>query len=210
MLLMEVLKMLKMNSTKNIPPEKLEELKEKLGKVKISEQKASVSEGQSIPSELSLPSTSGNSINISKAADEANIVIFVYPGDKRGLEYPELWGCTPEACSFKSNVEKFKEQNTIVFGLSMQSTERQKAFIEREKLPFQILSDADKKFVSTFGIPIWTSEQGEQFPDRTTLVIKKGGTLEKIFPDVVIKNHVEDVLEFIQGLSCRSSLSCRT
>ncbi len=155
--------------------------------------------GDLLPS-VTLHSTAGREVDVATEATHRHVVIFFYPGDREGLRYPELAGCTAEACSFRDNLTTLHKLGAVVYGVSLQSTERQRQFVEREHLSFELLSDDQRKLVSALGIPMWVSEGGEEFVARTTVVVKKGGYVAAVFEDVDTAEHVEAVIEVVRQL----------
>src|SRR5947209_3248341 len=133
-----------------------------------------VKPGDQIPA-ITLPSTTGRNVNLATEAANKDIVLYFYPGDGEGERYSELSGCTFEGRSFRDHLDEFRRLETEVFGVSLQTTERQKQFDEREHLNFELLSDSSKKLVRALGIPLWISNAGEEFVSRNTIVIDKGG-----------------------------------
>ena len=54
--------------------------------------------------------------------------------------------------------------------------------------------------VDALGIPVWTTDSGEVFVDRVTIVVRKGGTVAHVFEDVMVEGHVEEVIDVRGGL----------
>lgn len=129
-----------------------------------------------------------------------HLVLFFYPGDREGLRYPELVGCTPEACSFRDRLNELRSLGALVFGVSAQPTMRQQDFVRREGLTFELLSDEGWELMKSLGIPAWSSPTGERFPVRTTMVVEKGGRVADIFEDVEVEGHLERVIISLQKL----------
>ena len=159
----------------------------------------SIRPGDLLPS-VTLHSTAGRDVDVLGEATNRHVVLFFHPGDREGLRYPELAGCTAEACSFRDHLTTLRGLGAVVFGVSLQSTERQRQFVERERLSFELLSDDQKKLVSALGIPMWISEAGEGFVARTTVVVARGGQVAVVFEDVTVEGHVEAVIKVLQGL----------
>lgn len=67
--------------------------------------------------------------------------------------YPmaETPGCTKQACAFRDALQKVKELNTEVFGISADSVDSIKKFHEHHKLNFTLLSDTDLKAINAYG-----------------------------------------------------------
>lgn len=148
-----------------------------------------------------LPATSGRDVDLSAEAQERTLVVFFYPGDRDGLRYPELSGCTAEACSFRDHDSELRTLGTALFGVSNGTIARQRAFVEREGLSFELLSDRQHKLIDALGIPMWRSTEGEQFVSRTTFIVGRGGGIASIFEDVSVVGHIDAVLAAVRSLT---------
>lgn len=175
-----------------------EEYLSKLGKVKLIVPENPIKEG--LFPDIYLQSTMAEMISIAEIAKDKNVVLFFYPGDIEGLKYPELAGCTPEACGFKDTVDQFDKLNTKIFGISFQTSERQSQFVEAQHLNFSLLSDSEQKLTSVIGLPYWKSTEDELYPCRQTYVIKKGNEISKVFESVEPSRHIEEVLSEIKKI----------
>jgi peroxiredoxin Q/BCP len=156
--------------------------------------------GQILPA-LSLPSTNGRSVDLGVEAQERHLVLFFYPGDRDGLRFPELQGCTAEACALRDHASEMRALGAEIYGISTGTTTRQQAFAEREGLTFQLLSDPDHRLIDALGIPLWRSAEGERFVSRTTFIIGRGGRIANIFEDVEVPGHLDAVLSALQELT---------
>jgi len=181
-----------------------EEYFKKIGQVKMIKSASSLQPGDLCP-EITLTNHRGEEVNLTAMLKNKNIVLFFYPGDKEGLRYPELIGCTPQACNFRESMTQFEKNNTIIYGVSFQPTEKQKAFAQREGLNFEILSDKEQRLAKALGISIWqTSSKKEEFPVRQTYIIAQGGIIKKIYEDIdsnEINEHVLNVLACVKKLN---------
>lgn len=156
--------------------------------------------GERIP-KVVLASTSGKNVDLQDACSNHHVVLFFYPGDGEGVRYPELAGCTQEACSFRNQLASVQGQKAIVYGVSLQSTERQKEFVLREHLNFELLSDQREELIRQLSLPVLESEAGERFVKRTTVLIQKGGRIAHIFKDIDVKIHVDEVVRYLKELN---------
>jgi thioredoxin-dependent peroxiredoxin len=80
-------------------------------------------------------------------------------------------------------------------GISADKVEDQKKFIQKEKLPYALLADPDRKVIKEFGSlrPTGTAA------NRDTFVIGKDGTVKKIFRAVKdAGEHPADVLKYVK------------
>ena len=143
--------------------------------------------------DITLPDADMEIVRLSGYRNKKNVVLYFYPKDMTP-------GCTTQACDFRDQHKKFK--NTIILGVSIDSTERHKKFITKYDLPFTLIADIDKKVVQKYGI--WQEKKlyGKTFMGivRTTFIIDKTGTIQKIFPKVKVKTHIEDVLSALKEL----------
>lgn len=169
------------------------------GQVTRSKTTVTARPGDTLPY-LRLPSTDGRSVELSEETKSSHLILFFYPGDLEGIRYPELAGCTPEGCAFRDNVGKIRQLGGTVFGVNLHSTARQRSFVERELLSFELLSDSEKKLTEALGIPIWRTKAGEEFVDRVTIIVAKGGKITHVFEDVQVEGHIDEILEVLEKM----------
>ena len=109
-------------------------------------------------------------------------------------------GCTTEACDFRDQFKNFK--NTIIIGISADSSERHRKFIDKYNLPFELISDENKKICEKYGV--WQEKKlyGKTYMGivRSTFIIDKAGIVKKIFTKVKVKCHVAEVLETLKKI----------
>jgi peroxiredoxin Q/BCP len=129
----------------------------------------------------------GDTLNLSDFKGKKNIVLFFYPKAM-------TQGCTIESCGFRDVTDKFAKLDTVVIGISTDPVALQKQFIEKERLNFPLLADADKSIAKRFGV---LNEQ-RGFANRMTFVIDKNGNIAKVYEKVAPKGHPEEVLKFVQ------------
>jgi peroxiredoxin Q/BCP len=149
-------------------------------------------EGKKAP-DFSAIDQNGDKVKLSSFRNKKNVVLYFYPKDMTP-------GCTTEACDFRDNFKKFKD--TEILGVSIDSPERHQKFIEKQSLPFTLISDEDKKVVEKYGVWQEKSMYGKKFMGivRSTFIIDKTGKIRKMYPKVKVKGHVEEVLEIVKGL----------
>ena len=54
-------------------------------------------------------------------------------------------GCTAQSCNLSENYVKLQKNGFEVLGVSCDSVERHQKFIEKYSLPFNLISDEEKK-----------------------------------------------------------------
>ena len=162
--------------------------------------------GMAIP-EIALVATSGDLLQL-KTELQTPSVLFIYPRAGSPLEpntNPELWdsipgarGCTPQSCGFRDLAQDFAEIGFKIYGLSMQSPEVQKEFVERNHIPFLILSDSDYKFTNALNLPTFMFE-GEKLIKRMALVIVKGQIKKVFYPVFPPDKNADEVLTWLKS-----------
>ena len=149
-------------------------------------------EGNKAP-DFSGKNQDGKSVKLSSFKAKKNIVLYFYPKDMTP-------GCTTEACDFKDQFKKFK--NTTILGVSVDSPDRHRKFIDKYDLPFELIADENKKICEKYGV--WQEKKlyGKTFMGivRSTFIIDKTGTVKKIIPKVKVKGHVEEVVEILKKI----------
>jgi peroxiredoxin len=154
--------------------------------------------------DLSLPSTSGDSVRLSSL--QALTVIYIYPMTGRpGIAMPDGWdlipgarGCTPEACGFRDHHAELKAVGTAVYGLSSQSVEEQHEAVSRLHLPFALLSDQYLQTAEALTLPTFEAG-GRRLFKRLTLVVLRAMVEHIFYPVFPPDRHAEEVLEWLQG-----------
>lgn len=129
-----------------------------------------------------------------------HVVLYFYP--RNDAPFPELAGCTQEACAFRDRLQNVRDLDAVVIGVSRQSTAEQEAFAEANHLNFPILSDAEGKLGGALGVPEVRTGK-DVFWKRVTFVADKHGVLRRIYPDVVVEHHAEEVLAALLELRRR-------
>jgi len=122
-----------------------------------------------------------------------NIVLYFYPKDN-------TLGCTNEACDFRDRMEFFEALNTVVLGISPDSLKSHIKFSSKYELNFPILTDEEHIISEKLNVWQLKKNYGREYFGivRTTFIIDSTGVLRKIYKKVRVKNHVENVLEYIK------------
>ena len=84
----------------------------------------------------------------------------------------------------------------MVLGVSTDPVKSHDKFVEKFKLPFTLLADADKKIVEAYGV--WGEKifMGRKYlgTHRVTFLIGPDGRIKKIWPKVKPDEHAAEVL----------------
>lgn len=132
--------------------------------------------------------------NIHKLSDYRGrkVVLYFYPRDMTP-------GCTKEACNFRDNYEDFTKRDIVVIGVSADTVESHKKFVEKHNLPFTLLSDPQKEVVSKYGVYGEKKLMGRTFMGvkRVTYLIDEKGIIFKVLQKVDVSNHSEEILGLV-------------
>jgi peroxiredoxin len=159
-------------------------------------------EGLHMP-EISLASTSGNDVNL--GAIQGSLVLYVYPLTGRsGIPLPDGWdeipgarGCTPQACDFSNHFLELQRLNTMVFGLSSQSTEYQLELKNRLHLPFDLLSDEAFHLQSHLNLPVFKAS-GLLLYKRLTMIVKNRMIKKVFYPVFPSNQNATQVIDWLK------------
>jgi peroxiredoxin Q/BCP len=136
----------------------------------------------------------GETVRLEDYLGERSVVLFFYPRDNTPT-------CTREACSFRDAYEDFVEAGAVVIGVSSDSEDRHRAFADRHRLPFLLISDDAGKLKQAFGV----SDTLGLIPKRVTFVIDPQGIVRMAFSAIFIADeHVQRALEVVKSLNAKS------
>jgi len=123
------------------------------------------------------------------------VVIYFYPKD-------DTSGCTREAQDFQALREEFKTSDTEVIGISADSVASHDRFRAKYGLDFTLASDEDKSVLETYGVWVDKSMYGRTYKgvERTTILIDRDGVVARIWPQVKVPGHAQEVLAAAKAL----------
>jgi len=140
--------------------------------------------------DFTLPNQDGVNVSLSDYKNQSNVVLFFYPKDFSP-------GCTTQACTFRDRYEDFTDLGAVVMGISSDSAESHKKFLDAYKLPFTLLSDVQGQARKLFGA---TKALGF-LPGRFTFIIDKKSIVRHIFTsEIDMKKHVDEALRVLREI----------
>ena len=119
------------------------------------------------------------------------VVLYFYPKD-------QTTGCTIEAHNFQRDQAKYDAANAVVLGVSLDTVDSHKAFCTKDNLTFKLLADPDHKAIDAYGVPVMAMD-GMHYAKRETFLISPEGKIVKVWPDVKVTNHSEEVLAELES-----------
>ena len=86
-----------------------------------------------------------------------------------------------------------------VFGVSIDSIKSHQKFIDKQQLPYPLLSDEDTKIVEAYGVWVEKMNFGKKYmgTERSTFVIGVDGEIEAILEKVKPAEHFDQLLALL-------------
>lgn len=153
-----------------------------------------ISVGQKAP-DFSLPDQAGEKHQLSQYRSNW-VLLYFYPRDNTP-------GCTKEACAIRDVWADFRKANIKVLGLSGDSVESHRQFVDKFDLPFTLLADENKSIIKSYGVLKEKKNFGKVYLGmvRTSFLIDPEGKIAKIYPSVKPEEHATEVLADVKQLS---------
>lgn len=139
--------------------------------------------------DFTLPQDSGAPVTLSDLRPSP-VVLYFYPKDSTP-------GCTTEALDFSALASDFDALDTKIFGISKDSLKRHENFRTKVGFTVPLLSDAESDVCERYGVWAEKKNYGRTYMGivRTTLLIDGEGRIARIWSNVKVKGHANEVLE---------------
>jgi thioredoxin-dependent peroxiredoxin len=149
---------------------------------------------KSIAPKFTLNSTGNNKYSL-KDSQGKYVILYFYPKD-------DTPGCTIETNDFNKLLTKFKKLNCEVYGISKDNIKSHNKFKEKYKIKFDLLADDEIKIVKSY--KVWAKKKfmGREFMGvvRSTFLIDPKGKIVKIWDNVKVKDHAQEVLDSLKHI----------
>ena len=141
-----------------------------------------------------LPRDGGDSVSLSDFAGQ-KLVVFFYPR-------ADTPGCTREAIDFTRLRREFATAGTAVLGVSADPVKAQEAFRNKHQLAVPLISDERHEMLDAYGAWGEKSLYGRTFMGiiRTTVLIGADGHVARVWRNVRVDGHADEVLEAARAL----------
>jgi peroxiredoxin Q/BCP len=149
--------------------------------------------GASAP-DFTLPADDGSDVKLSHLRGKP-VVLYFYPRD-------DTPGCTKEANAFRDRQAEIQKLGATVLGVSPDDPASHQKFRDKYQLNFQLLSDVDHQVAEQYGAWREKTRFGKTSMgiQRSTYLIDAGGTVRKVWENVSVDGHDEQVLAGIREL----------
>ena len=164
--------------------------------------------GARVPS-VRLHSTAGRWLDLVEIAERPSVLFFYPRTGEAGKSAGPAWdaipgarGCTPQGCGFRDLFQEFGALGVVVYGVSTQETAYQREFVERNHVPFEVLSDRDLSLTRVLRLP--TFEYPVERGGPSTLIKRMAwyvdrGRIERIwYPVFPPDRNAETVLGWLR------------
>ena len=123
------------------------------------------------------------------------LVLFFYPR-------ADTPGCTREAIDFTRLADAFAAAGTAVLGISADPLKLQEKFRDKHKLGIPLISDEQHEMLEAYGAWGEKSMYGKSFLGilRTTVLLGADGRVARIWRNVRVDGHAQEVLEAARSL----------
>jgi peroxiredoxin Q/BCP len=141
-----------------------------------------------------LPRDGGETVSLADFSGR-KLVLFFYPR-------ADTPGCTKEAIDFTRLASAFAESQTAVLGVSADTPKAQEAFRDKHQLSVPLVSDETHGMLEAYGVWGEKSMYGKTFLGivRTTVLIGGDGRIMRIWRNVKVDGHADDVLAAVRAL----------
>jgi peroxiredoxin len=91
--------------------------------------------------------------------------------------------CTKEMCAFRDSMARLIDLKAQVIGISVNGPFSNKAFAEKNRLPFPILSDYNRQVIKAYGIETtdFVGLKGYSVAKRSIFVMDKNGIIRYVW-----------------------------
>jgi peroxiredoxin Q/BCP len=143
---------------------------------------------------FSLPRDGGGSVSLADYAGK-KLVLFFYPR-------ADTPGCTREAIDFTRLNDAFADEGAVVLGISADTVKAQESFRTKHQLSVPLISDEQHEMLEAYGAWGEKSMYGRNFMGiiRTTVLIGADGRIAKIWRNVRVDGHADEVLGAVRTL----------
>ena len=111
---------------------------------------------------LSATSDTGAALDLGALYKQGLVLVYFYPK-------ADTSGCTAQGCSLRDAYAELTAKGVSVVGVSTDDVAAQKAFREKNRFPFPLIADTEKKVTAAFGVPTTMG-----FASRQAFLIKEG------------------------------------
>jgi peroxiredoxin Q/BCP len=152
-----------------------------------------LAEGDKAP-KFTLRNTDGADVSLADFKGK-KLVLYFYPK-------ADTPGCTTEAMDFSRLAQAFAKTATAILGVSADPVRKLDRFRQKHALTVPLLSDEEHAALDAYGVWGEKTLYGRKFMGvkRTTVLIGPDGRIAKLWHNVKVPGHAEEVLAAAKAL----------
>ena len=116
------------------------------------------------------------------------LILYFYPKDNTSA-------CTAEALAFTAVYEELEALGVPVVGISPDTPEKHREFIQKHDLKLTLLADPQHSTIEEYGVWVLKKMYGREYMgvERSTFLIDPHGIIAERWTKVKVKGHAEEV-----------------
>ena len=131
----------------------------------------------------------GKAFNLADHIGKKIVLLYFYPKDFTG-------GCTKEACGLRDRMGDLQADDVEVIGVSHDSVDSHKKFIEKYQLNFTLVADPDGKIISAYDVKMPVLPMSK----RVSFLIDRDGKIIHVTNAMNPQIHFDEMKAAIDGL----------
>ena len=112
--------------------------------------------------------------------------------------------CTKEMCAFRDSMARLIDLEAQVVGISVNDPFSNKAFSEKNRLPFPILSDYKREVIKKYGLelPDFAGLRGYTVAKRSIFILDKDGVVRYVWvsDDPAVEPNYEEIQKALEQI----------
>jgi len=112
--------------------------------------------------------------------------------------------CTKEMCEFRDSMARLIDLNAQVVGISVNDPFSNKAFVEKNRLPFPVLSDYNREVIKMYGLEMqnFAGLQGYSVAKRSIFILDPKGVVRYVWisEDPTVEPSYQEIEKVLQEI----------
>ena len=112
--------------------------------------------------------------------------------------------CTKEMCEFRDSMARLIDLNAQVIGISVNDPFSNKAFVEKNRLPFPILSDYKREVTKTYGLelPNFAGLDGYTVAKRSIFILDQNSIVKYVWvsDNPMVEPNYQEIQKILQQI----------
>ena len=131
----------------------------------------------------------GKTVKLAGFTGKKIVLLYFYPKDFTG-------GCTKEACGLRDRMGDLETNNVVVIGVSHDSVESHKKFVDEYKLNFTLLADPDGVIIKAYDVKMPLMAMSK----RVSFLIGLDGKIVHVTDAMNPQAHFDEMKQAVAGL----------